>query len=38
VALLRNGQYGYASLYMGGTIIGCLIAVMIGTALANWLL
>jgi len=38
MALLRDGEYGYAGLYMGGTILGCLAAVMIGTALANRLL
>ncbi|HLZ45598.1 MAG TPA: fluoride efflux transporter CrcB [Gemmatimonadales bacterium] len=38
VALLRDGEYGYAGLYMGGTVVGCLAAVMIGTALANRLL
>lgn len=38
VALLRDGEYGYASLYMGGTIIGCLVAVMVGATLANRLL
>lgn len=38
IALLRDGEYGYAGLYMGGTILGCLAAVMIGTAVANRLL
>ncbi len=36
--LLADGEYGYAGLYMGGTILGCLAAVMLGTALANKLL
>ena len=35
IALLRDGEYGYAGLYMGGTILGCLAAVIIGTAVAN---
>jgi CrcB protein len=38
MALLRDGEYWYAGLYMGGTILGCLVAVAIGTALANKLL
>ena len=38
IALLRDGEYGYAGLYMGGTILGCLAAVIIGTAVANRLL
>ena len=36
--LLADGEYWYAGLYMGGTILGCLAAVMLGTALANRLL
>lgn len=36
--LLADGEYGYAGLYMGGTVLGCLAAVMVGTALANRLL
>lgn len=36
--LLADGEYWYAGLYMGGTILGCLVAVLIGTALANRLL
>ena len=36
--LLADGEYWYAGLYMGGTIVGCLAAVMVGTALANRLL
>ncbi len=38
MALLWDGDYARASLYMGGTIIGCLAAVVLGTALANRLL
>lgn len=38
MALLRDGEYAYAGLYMGGTILGCLAAVIIGTAVANRLL
>src|SRR5206468_9790660 len=33
--LLWDGEYWYAGLYMGGTILGCLVAVVVGTALAN---
>ena len=33
--LLADGEYWYAVLYMGGTILGCLLAVVIGTVLAN---
>jgi len=36
--LLGDGEYWYAGLYMGGTIIGCLSAVIVGTALASKLL
>ena len=36
--LLGDGEYWYASLYMGGTVIGCLMAVIAGTELANKLL
>src|SRR5678810_829250 len=36
--LLADGEYWYASLYMGGTVIGCLGAVIAGTELANRLL
>jgi fluoride exporter len=32
--LLGDGEYWYASLYMGGTVIGCLAAVIAGTQLA----
>lgn len=38
MALLADGDYPRAGLYMGGTIIGCLAAVVLGTALANKLL
>ena len=38
VRLLGDGEYWWATLYMGGTIAGCLIAVMAGTMLAEKLL
>ena len=38
IRLLRDGEYWYAGLYMGGTIVGCLGAVIVGTALASRLL
>lgn len=38
MALLWDGDYGRAALYMGATIAGCLVAVALGTALANKLL
>ena len=38
VRLLGDGEYWYAGVYMGGTIIGCLAAVIAGTALASKLL
>lgn len=38
VRLLADGEYWYAGLYMGGTIVGCLAAVIAGTALASKLL
>lgn len=38
VRLLGDGEYGPAALYMAGTIIGCLAAVIAGTALAEKLL
>lgn len=38
MALLADGDYWRAGLYMLGTIIGCLLAVAVGTALANRLL
>ena len=36
--LLADGDYWRAALYMGGTILGCLLAVVTGTALAGKLL
>jgi fluoride exporter len=36
--LLGDGEYWWATLYMGGTIAGCLVAVLIGTLLAERLL
>ena len=38
VRLLGDGEYWWAALYMGGTIAGCLLAVMVGTAVAEKLL
>ena len=38
VRLLGDGEYWYAGVYMGGTILGCLTAVVFGTALASKLL
>ena len=38
IRLLGDGEYWYAGLYMGGTIVGCLAAVLTGTALASKLL
>ncbi len=38
IALLRDGDYLRAGLYMAGTILGCLAAIIAGTALANRLL
>jgi fluoride exporter len=38
VALLGSGEYWRAAAYMGGTIVGCLAAVITGTALAERLL
>lgn len=38
MALLGDGEYLRAGGYMGGTIVGCLVAVIVGTALANRLL
>lgn len=38
VRLLGDGEYWWALLYMGGTIAGCLAAVLIGTLLAEQLL
>ena len=36
--LLGDGEFGLAALYMGGTIAGCVGAVIVGTALAERLL
>ena len=38
MALLWDGDYWRAGWYMGGTVVGCLAAVAVGTALANKLL
>jgi CrcB protein len=38
MTLLGDGQWLRAGLYMGGTVVGCLAAVMAGTVLANRLL
>ncbi len=38
MTLVGDGQYWRAALYLGGTIIGCLAAVVAGTAAANRLL
>jgi fluoride exporter len=38
MTLLWDGDYGRAALYMSATIVGCLVAVALGTALANKLL
>ena len=38
VALLNDGDYLRAALYMSATIVGCVVAVILGTALANKLL
>lgn len=38
MTLLRDSQYWYAGLYIGGSMLGCLAAVITGTALANRLL
>lgn len=38
VALLTDGNYVRAALYMSATILGCVIAVIAGTALASKLL
>jgi len=38
IALLGDGEYWRAGMYMGGTIVGCLVAVVAGTALAERLL
>jgi CrcB protein len=38
IRLLGEGEYWYTGLYMGGTILGCLAAVLAGIAVANRLL
>ena len=38
IRLLGDGEYWYAGMYMGSTIVGCLAAVITGTALASKLL
>lgn len=38
VTLLGDGDYGRAGLYMTATIVGCVVAVITGSALANRLL
>lgn len=38
IRLLGDAEYAYAALYMGGTILGCLAAVIAGMALASKLL
>lgn len=38
MALLSDGDYWRASTYISGTLAGCLVAVALGTALANKLL
>jgi fluoride ion exporter CrcB/FEX len=38
VALLTDGDYVRAAIYMTATILGCVIAVLVGTALASKLL
>jgi fluoride exporter len=38
IRLLGDGEYTYAAVYMGGTILGCLAAVIAGTAVASKLL
>ena len=38
VRLFGDGEYWYAGLYVGGTVLGCLLAVACGTLLANRLL
>ncbi len=38
VRLLGDGEYWWATLYMGSTIAGCLVAVIAGTMLAEQLL
>ena len=36
--LIGDGEYWYAGLYVGGTVVGCFLAVVAGTVLANKLL
>ena len=38
IRLLGDGEYVYAGLYAGGTVIGCLLATVAGLALAGRLL
>ncbi len=38
VRLLGDGDYWHAALYIGGTVVGCFLAVVAGTMLANRLL
>jgi CrcB protein len=38
VRLLADGEYWYAGLYAGGTVLGCLVATVAGLALASKLL
>jgi CrcB protein len=38
VRLLSDGEYWYAGLYAGGTVAGCLVATVLGLALAERLL
>lgn len=38
IKLLADGDYWYAAVYMGGTILGCLVAVIAGTSLAGRML
>jgi CrcB protein len=38
VTLLNDGDYVRAALYMSATILGCVVAVILGTALGNKLL
>lgn len=38
VTLLNDGDYARAAVYMGATILGCVAAVILGSALANKLL
>lgn len=35
VRLLGDGEYWYAGLYIGGTVVGCMLAVTAGTLVAN---